>query len=262
MTVIRTDQWLRDTYDDPITLCKKLSSYFNDIPASEIFHHLTSHGMYRQPEKNGPVLINNLRAKNVWEIIKQEETKLRTYWSGPNVPIFILPSEMNNVRLQRDYNGKSGLAFSDKLFLFISEQNTEEEMKALFTHEYNHVCRLAKYTKDEQDYVLLDTIMLEGLAENAVHERCGETYVASWTTYYSDTELRKLWNQLIYPNRKLPKSLRKHYNLLYGLHFYPKMAGYSVGYYLVKKYLQKYHLSSKDILAIPSEKIAQINNEK
>ena len=61
----------------------------------------------------------------------------------------------------------------------------------MFTHEYNHVCRLSKFQKSEEDYVLLDSIILEGLAENAVRERLGEEFLATWTSYYSNEELKK-----------------------------------------------------------------------
>src|SRR5699024_2978860 len=105
-------------------------------------------------------------------------------WNGPNIPIFILPSDQHNRKLQRELSGKSGLTFQDKLFLFISEDTSESELKSLFTHEYNHVCRLSQYPKEE-DYTLLDTIILEGLAENAVRERFGDQATANWTRHYS-----------------------------------------------------------------------------
>ncbi|WP_369010262.1 DUF2268 domain-containing putative Zn-dependent protease [Oceanobacillus alkalisoli] len=54
------------------------------------------------------------------------------------MPIFIFPSDRSNTEI----NGKSGLSFHDKLFLFISGETSLTEIKALLTHEYYHVCRL------------------------------------------------------------------------------------------------------------------------
>src|SRR5699024_2797253 len=170
----------------------------------------------------------------------------------------IFPSDPNNRKLREDFNGKSGLAYADKLFLFVSDENSENEIKALFTHEYNHVCRLMKLDKKEKDYVLLDTIILEGLAENAVFERLGDKYTANWTKYYSKAELRKMWHHIIMPYRHTPKDVQRHQSILFGLHFYPKMVGYCVGYYLVKKYLMENKLTSKELLGLPSSKIAQV----
>jgi len=255
MTVIRTDEWLLEHYENPLKLCEKLTYLFDDISADDIHYHLTSHGMYRRPNKNG---MKPFKDHNIWEIVKREEQKLKKQWNGPNIPIFIFPSDSTNLQLMRDYNGKSGLTFHDKLFLFISEKNTEKEIKALFTHEYNHVCRLSKVKKHEQQFVLLDTIIMEGLAENAVREKVGKDTLADWTSYFSDKQLEIIWKKLVSPHKDVPKFRRKHQQILYGYKLYPKMAGYCVGYYLVKKYMEQNSVSSKDLLRIPSEDIAEV----
>src|SRR5699024_12493116 len=102
----------------------------------------------------------------VWEIIEREKNILQKKWQGPNVEIFIFHVDTNNPKIDKVTGGKSDLAFKDKLFLFISSKHTKNEIKSLFTHEYNHICRLENYSKKEANYVLLDTIILEGLAEN------------------------------------------------------------------------------------------------
>jgi uncharacterized protein YjaZ len=257
MGVIRTDKWLLDSYHKPIEICEKLKGHFDGALAFEIYDHLILHGMYH-PLRNGNEVVNKLQKNKVWEIVQEEKLRLQKVWKGPNIPIFIFPSDKNNRKLKQDFNGKSGLAFKDKLFLFISEDNTEKELRALFTHEYNHVCRLSKFQKNEEDYVLLDSIILEGLAENAVRERLGEECLATWTSYYSNEELKKMWNHLVLPNRNILKNDLKHQTILYGLRFYPKMLGYCVGYYLVKNYIEATNKTSKDLLNIKTDHIAQI----
>lgn len=257
MGVIRTDKWLLNLYHKPIEICEKLKGHFDGALALEIYDHLTLHGMYH-PLRNGNEVVNKLQKKKVWEIVQEEKLRLQKVWEGPSIPIFIFPSDKNNRKLKQDFNGKSGLAFKDKLFLFISEDNTEKELRALFTHEYNHVCRLSKFEKNEADYVLLDSIILEGLAENAVRERLGEECLATWTSYYSNEELKKMWNHLVLPNRSILKNELKHQTILYGLRFYPKMLGYCVGYYLVKSYIEATNTTSKDLLNIKTDHIAQI----
>ncbi|MDI5790224.1 DUF2268 domain-containing putative Zn-dependent protease [Bacillus licheniformis] len=66
-----------------------------------------------------------------------------------------------------EFGSKSGLAFSDKLFCFIG-RSSRSSISAIMTHEYNHVCRLENMPKEEKKMTLLDTIILEGLAEYAV----------------------------------------------------------------------------------------------
>lgn len=258
MSVTRTDKWLIDAYDNPIELCEKLVAHFDNAKAADIYNHLTMHGMYRQPDKNKKKLVKKLKENNVWEIVRTEEQNLRKKWDGPNIPVIILPADTNSRQLKRDHNGKSGLAFFDKLFLFVSVDNAEKEIKALFTHEYNHVLRLNSYAKKEADYVLLDTIILEGLAENAVREHIGSKHTANWTSYYTNRELEKMWNNIVLPNPYIPKYHRRHQDILYGLKLHPKMTGYCVGYYLVKRYMEAKNATSKDMLDIPSEIIAQI----
>lgn len=257
MSVIRTDEWLVDLYEQPIAICEKMKEYFDGAQAHEIYDHLALHGMYR-PFKNGADHVKKLQENNVWEIIQDEKEQLQIIWEGPNIPVFIFPSDINNLKIRIDFNGKSGLAFKDKLFLFISEDNSEKEIRSLFTHEYNHVCRLFKYPKSEKDYVLLDTTILEGLAENAVCERYGEEFMATWTSYYTNDELEKMWNDLVRPNRNVSKTDRKHHDILYGLYSYPQMAGYCIGYYLVRKYNEANRLTSNDLLNTASEQIAQL----
>ncbi|WP_188456787.1 DUF2268 domain-containing protein [Virgibacillus oceani] len=261
MGVIRTDKWLRDLYENPIELCEKLESYFEDAQSFEICSYLSLYGMYHHPARNGNKLLEKLKENKVWEVVQTEERELRNKWRGPAIPIFIFPADTTNQKIQRDLNGKSGIAFKDKLFLFLSANNTEDEIRALFTHEYNHICRLSNYKKDEKDYTLIDAIILEGLAESAVFEHVGDRFTASWTEYYSPKQLKSMWNNLLLPNKDLSKNDRNYRNILYGLHRYPKMAGYCVGYYLAKKYMDEQSLTSSDLLSTETETIAQLNNE-
>ncbi|SHF92100.1 DUF2268 domain-containing protein [Ornithinibacillus halophilus] len=260
MRVIRTDEWLLQDYENPIKICKKLKKYFHDetISESDILNHLAKFGMYKQPYSNGKDEIKNLQKKKVWQYVYKEAKKLQTIWNGPSISVFILPVEIRNKRIAKEQNGKSGLAFSDKLFLFIGDHLDKNEIKALLTHEYNHICRLHYYQKNAEEFTLLDTIILEGLAENAVREYCGEDNLASWTTYYSEDQLEDMYQKIIKPNESLSTFERKHNEILYGMKFYPKMAGYCVGFYLVKNYMINNRCKIKDTLPINSSQFIEL----
>lgn len=258
MSVIQTEKWLEKYYTNPITLCEQLEKYFNQVPAKEIHQYLSFYGMYRRPNIPKKTMINSMNALDIWNVVREEEKHLRKEWNAPQIPIFIFPSDQTNRKLMRDSGGKSGVAFKDKLFLFVSDKSSLDEIRALFTHEYNHVARLYHYRKQEKEQILLDSMILEGLAENAVRERLGEQHLASWTTYYSTNQLESIWKKLLYPARNHKKSNPKHDTLLIGLKLYPKMIGYAVGYHLVKKYIEKHDISIKNLLQLSSEKIAMI----
>ncbi|WP_067727453.1 DUF2268 domain-containing protein [Oceanobacillus damuensis] len=257
MGVIQTDEWLLKSYDNPIELCKKLEVYFNEVSAYEIYDHLRMHGMYR-PINRGKEQINLMKKSEVWAVVQEQLSGLKERWNGPEIPVFIFPSDTTNRKLTRDFNGKSGLAFKDKLLLFISAENERKEIEALLTHEYNHACRLNRYKKNMEDYCLLDTIILEGMAEYAVQEQIGEEYVAGWTKYYTDNELKVLWEERIFPHRNKMRKHPLHDKLLYGFSLYPKMLGYSVGYYLIMKYTKENKSSAAELFTLPSEQFIRM----
>ncbi|WP_240378101.1 DUF2268 domain-containing protein [Bacillus piscicola] len=260
MGVIRTDKWLLKWFDNPITLCKQVVAHFKEVEPHDIYYHFTQHGMYRHPFKNGEELVQNLHNNKTWEVVHQEKQRLKEKWNGPDIPIFIFPSDPHNRDLKVNYHGLSGLAFADKLFLFVSEHNSQQEICALFTHEYNHVCWLKKLNRKEEDCTLSDTVILEGLAENAVRERYGEEYTAKWTTFYSVDQLKKLWHTIVMPNKDLPNFDRRQQDILYGFRRYPKMTGYCVGYYLVKTFMQERNVTSEELLVCDTDIFNQILN--
>jgi len=252
MDIINTGEWLLDE-PHPAELAVKLQDYFPGWSAYEIEAHLARNGMFRK-EKNWPFLYK----KEVWEVIKKEADMLKKEWQGPSIPIFIFPSDDQNEELLKLYAGKSGLAFADKLFLFVHEQTGTKELRALFTHEYNHVCRFKKLKKPDAAFTLLDTVIAEGIAENAVLERFGKDYTAGWTKTYTTNELEHIWQKIILPNVHLLKSSIKHQLILFGKKGYPRMSGYCTGFYLVHNYLKKNGLAIKDILGTPAKAIASI----
>jgi uncharacterized protein YjaZ len=258
MTVVRTDSWIEECRGDPTKVCAKLRKYFPTASTSDIHHHLMTFGMYIS-SRQGRELTEKLHEKNVWEVLSNEIRLLKSEWKGPSVPIFIFPSDSDNSVLSRQFKGKSGLAYADKLFLFLSPQNTKTEIKALLTHEYNHVCRLNKFPKRGDEYTLLDTIILEGLAEAAVAERYGKDSTSSWTSLYSDKQLARLWKDFVNPNKHHVKESPIHEKVLYGLGNCPHMTGYAVGYYLVCNFLKGKNLHVEDLFTLPSTEIAQLS---
>lgn len=256
MGIMETDEWLLDSYDDPVSICERLKPYFKDSSPQDIHYYLTNNGMYHRPSGENKDIVDKMYNNHVWEIVDEQRKQLQTRWHGPDIPIFIFPADPQNRLVQRDFQGKAGITFPDKIFLFISDHNEKEDIQALFTHEYNHVCRMNLFSKKEANNRLIDSIIMEGLAEHAVSEQVGKAHLADWTSYYSTTQLDRFWKRWIKPNKDMPKFRRKHFDLLFGTGLYPKMLGYSVGFHLVGRYIQKHQSDSKKLLHIPSDVLA------
>jgi uncharacterized protein YjaZ len=251
MSVIDTMKWLRET-SNQIEICKNLTTYFNNLNEIEILKYLQSFGMY----KSNPQLdkwIDRIEKDKIVTFIKAEERKLKKEWDGPNIKIFIFPSDQNNRKIETEYKGRSGLAFKDKLFLFLSLEVNKADIKSLFFHEYHHVCRLKAVKKQEKNFTIIDTIIMEGLAENAVREMLGESDVASWTKLYSDKQCERFLERIIMPQKNVTRESHKFTQIMFGTGFYPSMLGYAVGYYAVKNYMKRTGKKTKDLLGLEAE---------
>ncbi|UAL48624.1 DUF2268 domain-containing protein [Sutcliffiella horikoshii] len=260
MSIIHTDRWLEEDYHQPLNISKKLLKYFEDVTAAELYDYLIMHGMYR-PVRDGKGTVEKLKTLDCWNIVLGEWKRLKKLWNGPDIPIFIFPSDKHNNQMKRDFKGKAGVAFKDKLFLFLPEDIEVNEMKALLTHEYNHICVLSKNNRKDDQYTLLDSVLIEGLAESAVKSLVGKEYTSSWTSYYTDKELENFLNKYIIPNKEVKKSERDHMKLLYGKGFYPKMLGYCVGYYLIQKILKEEKITYRALMSKSLSEIAKLSFE-
>jgi uncharacterized protein YjaZ len=229
--------------------------YFNDVEAEEIIDYLIQHGLFSSNDVGEIEKINKvLEKKKVWEFVEKQFSNMKKEWSGPDADIFILPFNFENRQLMRELNGKSGLGFKDKIFLFVTQEITLNELKGLLIHEYHHVCRLKTLGKDLSKMTLLDSILIEGLAEYAVEEYVGSKYLGIWTKLYNEEELLQFWNQYLKDDLNL-LGKEKHHHYLYGKGLsIPKWLGYSIGYHCVKSIVKNnQHLTTKKMLKLNSE---------
>ncbi|PDZ71825.1 DUF2268 domain-containing protein [Bacillus pseudomycoides] len=232
MGVIQTADWLHLYYGRPEKLCEKFTKYI-PLPKERLYRFLISKGMYR-PVMEGQKEIERLEEKQIWKELSEEYEELKHWLQGPDVPIFILLSDSYNRTVQAEYNGKAGLTMRHVIFLFVCGRNTVKELKALLTHEYHHICRLHQIEKKEKDYTLLDTMIMEGLAEQAVYERHSKKSYAPWTSYYTKEEAVHYWEKVVKKKQDMKRGTREHDCLLNGMQMYPKMLGYGVGFHIVK----------------------------
>jgi uncharacterized protein YjaZ len=260
MSVIRTDKWLEEDIDQPVRICEKLETNFKGQDAVDIYRILIKFGMYK-PTKGIRGVYEVLKEKETWDRVEKIYQNYKRKWGGPNIPIYIFPIHQSYGLFSRNEKLKGGVSFPDKLFLFLSDKVEPQDIEALFVHEYHHVCRLNKQNKRFEDYTLLDSIIIEGLAEYAVLVNCGRQYLANWCTMYSESDIKYLMEKYLNDNLQKKKMEKGHDELLYGEGGIPNMLGYSAGYKIVERYYEKNSYSTKLSFAIPSIKyIENYNN--
>lgn len=253
--VIQTAVWMRKYYQEPEKICEKFTKYI-PLQKEALYRFLVSKGMFR-PVVGGEEEIDVLQKERVWERLAIEYKKLQQWLKGPDIPVFILLSDPYNRTVQREYNGKAGLAMRNVLFLFVSSQNSIAELKALLTHEYHHICRIHANEKGEEAYTILDTMMMEGLAEHAVYERHGGSYYAPWVSYYKKEEAIMFWRRFIQGKRGIQRGTREHDILLNGRGFYPKMLGYAVGFHIVKDCVEHKKWNTTSLIEMDAKAILE-----
>ncbi|MEK4231045.1 DUF2268 domain-containing protein [Solibacillus sp. FSL H8-0538] len=255
MGVVRTDRWLyqiNEQQDNLIeVLCEPLIGLFTSVPIEAIHYELIKNGLFNRHEvtylqKN----VKQLVRQNVWGIVENEFARLKTDWNGPNVPIYIFPITNGEIP-------KNGIAYKDAIFLFVSIRLDEGELKALFAHEYHHVCRLHYLNTLTSEITLLDSLMVEGLAEYAVEALYGEQRLSPWTKRYSVDKVKEIWQSHFLPALKL-KGLNNHRPFLYGDERagLPLWIGYCAGYRMVQSFQENCCVKEQSILlTMPAEDI-------
>ncbi|WP_445486679.1 DUF2268 domain-containing protein [Niallia sp. 03133] len=239
---------MEEDFSEPIKICKNFQSLFEDDHPRAIFRYLASYGMYR-PSRQTKETFHFLVEKDVWKIVQKLYEKYKNKWHGPEINIYIFPFQPD----RKGKENKSGVSFKDKLFLFVGEIEEDKEIEALFIHEYHHVCRMHYQKKKIEEYTLLDSIVMEGLAEHAVKKYCGKRYNASWCSLYQEEKIKEFWKEDLYENLDVKKNEHLHDVLLFGLGKYPHMMGYCSGYYLVNRFLKQKNFPEKTYFLLKSE---------
>ncbi len=256
--IIQTNQWLQEDFDRPTKICEKLRPYFNGQTSIEIYNQLKNFGMYR-PSRSSRNNLNRMLHDNLWDKVEQLFLKYKSKWNGPDIPIFLFPVAQGGGFFRAEEKNKAGVSFPDKMFLFLSYYEDIKEIEALLVHEYHHACRMHLLDKKMEDFTLLDSLIIEGLAEYAVLKNCGKEYLANWCNMYSEKEIALFWKKFLKNQLDMRKNERSHDALLYGGRGIPKLLGYAVGYNIIDKYYCNHNYSTKLSFTIPADKYIDIN---
>lgn len=274
MTVEKTDQWLKEfikkrteaekrEYIDlqRMLLCDPVAEHFKEYTSVQLHKYFLENGLF-YPDANISNDIEELEEKQVWKLLQNHYLKLKKAWDGARADIFIFPVEKRNEMIMEQLNGKMGISFHNVIVLFIANELSKEEIFALLTHEYNHVCRLSNLKKQFHELTLLDSMLIEGMAEISVEKTLGKRFLAPWVSIYKKKDLQPFWQRV---KRLLNlQGKDKHNPILYGETGYrgfPKWFGYSTGYFIVQEYLERNKQTSiSELLKMESEDILKGSN--
>ncbi|RNA69968.1 DUF2268 domain-containing protein [Alteribacter keqinensis] len=218
-------------------ICEPLLRHFKDAALPEWHHYLLAQGL-RKPSGDWTKFGEVLQKKGHIKELQKHFFVLKKKWSGPDLPIYLLPIDTTNEELRDRLAGKNGVTFADFIVLFIDESLSLNAMKALLTHEYNHACRLFYQKKNEESVTLMESMLMEGLAEAAVKNHLGKSEQAPWTRTLSREQCEDWWKQVL-SHRKDIKGRRYHAHWMYGGRNMPRMIGYVTGFYIVQDFLEK-----------------------
>lgn len=255
--VVPTNSWLQNDIDQPSKLCKQAIPELKN--STDFYNYLKNFGMY-QSARRAIRTFEKLQEQDAWTIISQYYQHYRKKWNGPSVEIYIFPINEENTYFKQQLKGRSGIALQNKLFLFLSATDDKKYWESLFIHEYHHAARMTKYKKKSENYTLLDSLVFEGLAEQAVLLYCGDKYLSNWQKKFSDSNLQYYWEHYYKPNLKINRKERLHDDLLFGRKKVPKMMGYAIGAELVNGYIIKNKMKITESLHIPSEALLLENS--
>lgn len=240
-------------------IVEPLSVLFPDSPPQAIYYELLQNGLF-EPTDSAELeeMVASLEKNNIWQLADKEYGRLRKLWNGPEVDIYIYPLTKKRPSIDGLKANKNGVAYKNALFLFVTPELTEQEFYALLAHEYHHICRISHLGSSPAEHSLKESIVIEGMAEAAVEELYGEEWLSPWARRYTTEEAIEMWKRQFIPSLDI-KGVVNHRPFLYGDRRMklPQWSGYSIGYRMIKSFLQNnksidheklYKLSADEII--------------
>ncbi|WP_059103985.1 DUF2268 domain-containing protein [Shouchella shacheensis] len=233
---------------------KPLKHLFATENETELQHRLIGLGLFK-PSASVKEL-TSLLDSTCWTMAQAHFNVLKEKWEGPDIPIYLLPAVSNHRWLDEELGGKMGVSFGSGIVLFVQPTVSEKDLQALLTHEYHHVCRLDFTGETERSIPLLESMVMEGLAELAVLEEVGSESIASWTSRYDHMWREEWYTNWLYPRLHIQgRTYYSHYlfgNEQAGI---PRWLGYYFGFQLCKAAMASEEKTVKEWLRQPAKEI-------
>ncbi|MFV8827384.1 DUF2268 domain-containing protein [Alkalihalobacterium sp. APHAB7] len=267
MGTVATDRWIKGFMEESSKASFRYNNWNVQMkaiiePVSRHFYHLPLHILHRSlleqglftPDQEVNSIYMHMKKLKMWAYVQHIYLELKQEWEGPPVKVILLPGNEANEIIMDDLGGKMGIGFQDKVILFVTTKTNHFDLRTLLTHEYNHSCRLMHLDKREPDLTLLDSLIIEGMAEYAVKEKCGERALGKWHNQFTKEKLQSLWDHF-YKERILVKGKHYHRPFLFGSESLgiPLWSGYAMGFEIVRSMMEKKSHSIQQLLSLNSE---------
>ena len=119
MGVVRTDEWLNESFSNRVQIEEHILDTVN-MREQALIETLNKSGLYK-PNRKTNKTFQTMKERKTWSRLSHYYKKYKKEWDGPDIPIFLFPMASEVFTLFRSANKhKSGIAFVDKLFLFIT----------------------------------------------------------------------------------------------------------------------------------------------
>ncbi|WP_216828298.1 DUF2268 domain-containing protein [Alkalihalobacterium elongatum] len=244
------------------TIIEPVSRHFHHLPVYNLHRLLLEQGLFT-PDQDVSPIYTHMRKLKMWAYVQKIYSELKREWEGPSVKIIILPGNETNEIIMDSLGGKMGIGFVDKVILFVTSKTNHFDLRTLLTHEYNHSCRLMNLNKRENELTLLDSLIVEGLAEYGVREKCGKRALGKWHQEFSKEKLQHYWDHY-YRERIGVKGKHYHRPFLFGSEAIgiPLWTGYAIGFEIVCSMMEQKQHSIKKLLSLDSEIILKESSFK
>lgn len=147
------------------------------------------------------------------------------------IHIFLFPT-FDKFAIEKMHGVSGFCPWENVIMVFINFQDKwKKYLEESIVHELAHA--LSPYSKP--DASIGSWLILEGLAEN-FKEFILKGSKSSWVEVISEEEAWKIFKEI--KNVLGENDFRKYSEIFFGSGKYPNWTGYTIGYYLVKKYLK------------------------
>lgn len=179
------------------------------------------------------------------ETIAKAIKKCSDVLSGGITSIFVFPTFSQFVKEKMSCT-TGYTPWADTILIFINPTHLQYE-KALsetIGHEFNH----AIFLRDKQCATLSESIIFEGLAEHFREQVIGGDQ-APWTDAFELNQTKVIFSKMKLANLLQSTDPEVHRGVFFGSEKYTRWTGYTIGYHIVKSFLENNpSLSWKEIM--------------
>ncbi|WP_100373509.1 DUF2268 domain-containing protein [Bacillus sp. FJAT-45037] len=272
--IVRTDKWFThytNEWSKKINEAEK-RKWHQKLFITPFLSLFESHGEYQLSQQlehiglipssiNPRPIYEHFRQNAYWDVLAVQFCHLQKKWEAPDIPVYLFPANPNSKEVQL-LGGKNGLAMQEAIIILADQGLSIDQLRAIFTHEYHHILRLNQTLVREDSITLLESMIMEGLAEFAVKEEIGEDQIAVWTSMYKKREAVRLFKQWLVPHLN-ELGRRKHLSYLYGggIQQVPRWLGYCCGYHIVASAAAHLGIkSTKDLSKVEASELLLASN--